>query len=185
VFVGVALDVALVHPKPMNYLLIGALGGCTGLRTMTPIAVLCWFAYRNVLHFAGWRSFTASLVAVIIFSLMALGEYVGDKLPTTPSRTKPVGLIARSLFAGFVGLLLAQVLVLNPLAAVIVGIAGALIGAFAGWFVRTRAVAALKCPDWPVAAVEDVIAIGLSITLMHLVAVHAAMFAGNEGLYLK
>jgi uncharacterized membrane protein len=169
----------------MNYLLIGALGGCTGLRTLTPIAVLCWFAYRNVLHFAGWRSFTASLVSVIIFSLMALGEYVGDKLPTTPSRTAPMGLIGRSLFGAFVGFLLAQPLVLKPWAAVLVGIVGALLGTYVGWFLRTRVVAALKCPDWPVAVAEDVITIGLSITFMHLVAVHAAMFAGNEGLYLR
>jgi uncharacterized membrane protein len=169
----------------MNYLLIGALGGCTGLRCMTPIAVLCWFAYRNALHFAGWRSFTASLVSVILFTLFALGEYVGDKLPTTPSRIAAAGLSGRLFFGAFTGFLLAQVLVLEPWLAVLAGLVGAVAGAFAGWFVRTRAVAALKCPDWPVAVVEDAISIGLSITFMHLVAVHAAMFAGNEGLYLR
>jgi uncharacterized membrane protein len=169
----------------MNYLLIGALGGCTGLRATTPIAVLCWFAYRNVLHFAGWRSFTASLISVVLFTLFALGEFVGDKLPTSPSRIASAGLSGRILFGAFVGFLLAQPLVLEPWGAVFVGIVGAIAGAFAGWFVRTRVVASLKCPDWPVAVAEDVITIGLTITFMHLVAVHAAMFAGNEGLYLK
>jgi uncharacterized membrane protein len=169
----------------MNYLLIAALGGCTGLRCMTPIAVLCWFAYRNQLHFAGWRGFTASVVSVAVFTLLALGEYIGDKLPSTPSRTAPVGLAGRVLFGAFVGFLLAQPLVLKPVLAISVGVAGAIAGSFAGWFVRTRSVVALKCPDMPVALVEDAITIGLSITFLHLVVVHSAMFAGNEGLYLR
>ncbi len=169
----------------MNLLLVTLLGACTGLRTMTPIAVLCWFAYRNVLHLTGWRSFTANIIAVVIFTLMALGEYIGDKLPTTPSRTAAVGLAGRSLFGAFVGLVLAQPLVLNPAAAVVVGIVGALIGAYAGWFVRTRTVLALKCPDLPIALLEDAIAIGLSITFLHLVVVHSALFAGNYGFWVR
>lgn len=169
----------------MGLLLIAALGMCTGLRTLTPIAVLCWFAYRNALHLVGWRSFTANIVAVIIFTLMALGEYVGDKLPSTPSRTMPVGLAGRSLFGAFVGLLLAQALLLNPAAAIVLGIAGALAGTYLGWFVRTRTVLALKCPDWPVAIAEDCITIALSIALMNAVVTRAALFAGNAGTYLR
>jgi uncharacterized membrane protein len=169
----------------MNLLLVALLGGCTGLRTMTPIAVLCWFAYRGALHFAGWRSFTASVVAVGIFSLAALGEYFGDKLPKTPSRTEPIGLISRIVFSGFVAFLLAQPLLLNPVVAAAVGGIGAVVGAYAGWFVRTRSVAALKCPDLPVALLEDAIAVGLSITFLHLAAVHSALFLGNEGLWIK
>ena len=175
----------VVQADTMNLLLVMMLGVCTGLRTMTPVAVLCWFAYRNLLHLTGWRSFTANIIAVAIFTLMALGEYVGDKLPTTPSRTAPIGLAGRTLFGAFVGLVLAQPLVLNPAAAIVVGIVGALIGSYAGWFVRTRTVVALKVPDLPIALLEDVIAIALSITFLHLVAVHSALFAGNEGLYLR
>jgi uncharacterized membrane protein len=165
----------------MNLLLVMMLGVCTGLRTMTPMAVLCWFVYRNVLHLTGWRSFTANIVAVVVFTLMALGEYIGDKLPATPSRTAPIGLASRALFGAVVGLVLAQPLVLNPAAAIAVGIVGAILGSYVGWFVRTRTVLALKCPDLPVALVEDVITIGLSITFLHLVAVHSALFAGNGG----
>lgn len=169
----------------MGLLLISLLGVCTGLRTMTPIAVLCWFAYRNALHLAGWRSFTANIVAVIIFTLMALGEYIGDKLPNTPSRTSPIGLAGRSLFGAFVGLLLAQPLLLSPVVAIILGIVGALIGTYAGWFVRTRSVIALKCPDWPVAIVEDCLTIAFSIALLNAVVTRSALFAGNGGLLLR
>jgi uncharacterized membrane protein len=169
----------------MSYILICILGMCTGLRTMTPIAVLCWFAYRNALHLVGWRSFTANVIAVGIFTLMALGEYIGDKLPSTPSRTSPVGLIGRGLFGGFVGFVLAQPLLLSPVLAVVIGIVGALLGTYAGWFVRTRVVMALKCPDWPVAVAEDCIAITLSILLLNSVVTHSALFAGNAGTLLR
>ena len=169
----------------MNYLLICLLGMCTGLRTMTPIAVLCWFAYRNALHLVGWRSFTANVIAVAIFTLMALGEYIGDKLPTTPSRTSAIGLSGRSLFGAFVGLILAQPMLLNPAVAIVIGIVGALIGSYVGWFVRTRAVASLKCPDWPVAIAEDCITIALSIAFLNAVVTRSALFAGNSGTILR
>lgn len=169
----------------MNLILIGLLGVCTGLRTMTPIAVLCWFAYRNALHLVGWRSFTANVIAVAIFTLMALGEYIGDKLPSTPSRTSAIGLTGRCLFGGFVGLVLAQPLLLSPIVAVVIGIVGAVIGSYAGWFVRTRSVAALKCPDWPVAIAEDCITIALSIALLNAVVTRSALFAGNAGTLLR
>ncbi|MGI4758061.1 MAG: DUF4126 family protein [Janthinobacterium lividum] len=169
----------------MGFFLVLLLGMCTGLRTLTPIAVLCWFAYRNALHLVGWRSFTANIIAVIIFTLMALGEYVGDKLPNTPSRTAPIGLLGRSAFGAFVGLLLAQPLLLNPAAAILLGIVGALLGTYVGWFARTRSVAALKVPDWPIAVLEDCLTITFSILLLNAVVTRSALFLGNEGGLLR
>lgn len=166
----------------MNLLLVGLLGGCSGLRAFTPIAALCWFAYRNVIHFSGWRNFTASLIAVIIFTIFALGEIVNDKLPKTPSRLVPPQQIARMTTAGFVGLVVAQPLLLSPILAIVAGAIGAAVGTYSGWFVRSRTVAALKCPDLPIALVEDAVAIGLSITFLHLIAVHSALFLGNQGI---
>ena len=170
---------------PMNYLLVAALGACTGLRTMTPIAVLCWFAWEQTLHLSGWRSFAASLVSVVIFTAAAAGELVGDKLPSTPSRTAPLGLGARVVFGAFVAVILAQPLLLNPFVAAMLGAVGAVVGAYVGWFARTRTVAALHVPDLPVALTEDAITLALSITFLHLAAVHGALFGGNEGLFVR
>ena len=150
-----------------------------------PMAVLCWFAWRGQLHFSGWRGFAASIIAVVIFTLFAVGELVGDKLPTAPARTAAGGLIGRALFSAFAGLMLAQPLLLSPALAILVAVVGALIGTFAGWFVRTRSVDAFKCPDWPVAIAEDAICIGLSITFLHLVAYHSTAFLGNDGLWVR
>ncbi|SDF77924.1 DUF4126 family protein [Terriglobus roseus] len=166
----------------MNLLLVALLGGCSGLRTFTPLAVLCWFAWRNVIHFSGWRNFTASLITVIIVTVIALGELINDKLPKTPSRLIPPQQIARMTAAGFVGLLVAQPLLLSPILAIVTGAIGAVVGTYTGWFVRSRTVAALKCPDLPIALLEDAVAIGLSITFLHLIAVHSVLFLGNQGI---
>jgi len=42
---------------------------------------------------------------------------------------------------------------------VVLGIVGVLVGTFGGYIVRTGMVKALKSPDWPIALVEDAIAI--------------------------
>ena len=151
----------------MGLLLIALLGVFNGLRTMTPIAVVCWFAFRHTLHLTGWRSFTANIISVAIFTLLALGEYIGDKLPNTPSRTSPVGLAGRVLFGAIVGFILAEPLMVSPVLGAVCGVAGALVGTYGGWFVRTRSVEALGVPDWPVAIVEDCIAIAGSILILN------------------
>jgi uncharacterized membrane protein len=47
----------------------------------------------------------------------------------------------------------------------LIGVIGAIAGTFTGWFVRTRAVRLLKCPDLPIALIEDAIAVGGSILI--------------------
>ena len=56
---------------------------------MTPIAVLCWFAYRGHLPLAGtWGQWAGRPVSVIVFAVLAVGELIGDKLPMTPNRRR-------------------------------------------------------------------------------------------------
>src|SRR3979490_1116694 len=83
--------------NPSEVLLLAFLIGIVaGLRSLTAPAVVSWAAHRNWidLHHTP-LSFMGSTVTVSIFVLLALGELVADQLPSTPSRTKPVGLIAR------------------------------------------------------------------------------------------
>jgi uncharacterized membrane protein len=102
----------------------------------------------------------ASTAAVVIFVLLALVELIADKLPSTPSRTKPVGLIARIVLGGLSGAGVvvsgAQSIVLGA----VLGAVGGVAGAFAGYEARTRLVKALKVPDFVVALLEDAVAIG-------------------------
>ncbi len=72
------------------------LGVVTGMRTFVPMAVLCWFAYRGNLPVDGtWAAWTGHLVTAIIFSLLAIGEIMGDKLPKAPNRTNLLGMLGR------------------------------------------------------------------------------------------
>ena len=80
------------------------LGCVAGLRAFTAPAVVCWDAHLGWLHFTGTSfSFMDSMVTLVIFTLLALGELITDKLPKTPARTSPPQLIARILFGGFAG----------------------------------------------------------------------------------
>ena len=139
-------------------------GFLTGLRTMTPIAVLCWMAMLGRIVMApGWVEFAAHKISVGIFSVAALAEIVVDKLPSTPSRLREPGLIARMVFGGVCAAILASTRGYSIVAGAPIGILGAVAGAFCGWFIRTRTVAALKCSDFPIAVIEDVVAVSGSI----------------------
>jgi uncharacterized membrane protein len=102
----------------------------------------------------------ASTAATIIFILLAVGELIADQLPSTPSRTAPPGLIARIVTGGLSGAGIAAAGTQSLAVGAVLGIVGALIGAFGGYRARTGLVKALKVPDLVIATLEDVVAIG-------------------------
>ena len=155
-------------------LAIPLLGMMTGLRAMTPIAVLCWFAYFGSdgghLPLGGtWGFWAAKLVTAIVFTVFALGEYVGDKLPNTPNRTAPGPLIARLAFGGLVGALAATGVKGSMPEGIVLGVAGALVGTFLGYQVRKHLVERTGRPDWNIAVIEDAAAVLISIYAMGVV----------------
>lgn len=129
---------------------------------MTAMAVLCWFAWLHLLPQHGWAFWAGSLVAVIVFTVAAVGEYVADTLPRTPSRTAPVGLSARMVFGALVGALAARG-VFEPVAGgIIFGVIGALIGTYGGHRVRMYWSKALG-RDLPAALTESALALALAV----------------------
>src|SRR5215471_7303500 len=79
------------------------LGLVSGMRSMTAMAVLCWFAYRGDLSLDGtWASWAGRLVTAIVFTVFALGELIADKLPKTPNRTALGPLLGRVVMGGLV-----------------------------------------------------------------------------------
>lgn len=138
-------------------------GLITGMRTMTPMAVFCWFAYLGLLPQTGWSFWTAKLVTVIVFTVLALGEYVGDTLPQTPNRTAPGPLLARLGFASLVTAMAAHATLEPAAGGVVFGIIGALVGAYGGYHLRMWASRKVG-RDLPVALTESALALGLAIT---------------------
>ena len=151
----------------MLLLLALALGVASGLRSMTPPAVVAWAARLGHLDLDPTPlAFLGSPVAAWLFAAAALGELVGDKLPFTPHRTRPGPFGARLLSGALSGGALAAGAG-GPLAGgAIAGALGAVVGTLGGYRARTGLVRALGTPDYVVAVTEDLIAVGGAILLV-------------------
>jgi len=141
-------------------LLAFLIGVIAGLRTMTAPAVVAWAANRHWLNLHNSPlSLMGSTAAVAVFTVLALGELVVDKLPSTPSRTKLLGLIGRSVLGALSGAAVAASGAQSIAPGAVLGVAGAIVGAFGGYEIRQRLVRALKVPDFVIALIEDTVAI--------------------------
>ncbi len=104
-------------------------------------------------------SFLGSTAAVAIFTILAVVELVADQLPSTPARTKPPGLIARILLGGLSGAAVALAGRQSAVVGCALGAIGGVVGAFAGYQLRTGLVRVLKVPDFVIAVLEDLVAV--------------------------
>ena len=152
----------------MTLLLLCFLLGClTGPRSLTPPAAVCWAAHLGWLHFAKTKlAFLGHPVTLVVFTMLALVELIADKLPNTPARTAPLGLIARIVLGCLGGVALATSTGGNLFVAAIVGIAGAVVGTFAGYRIRRDLVLRAHLPDIAVAIAEDMIAVAGSLLIV-------------------
>lgn len=149
---------------------IPLLGFCTGLRTMLPMAVGCWFVYKHDLPVQhGWSFWVTYPITRYVFTVLAAGELIGDKLPNTPARTAPFPLAARIIFGSLVGALAATGLKGAIVEGVILGALGALLGTFVGFHLRRLIVERTGWSDWLVALAEDAFAIVASVYAMGIV----------------
>src|SRR5690242_13009444 len=90
----------------MNYVFAFAfgIGFAAGLRAFTPPAVVAWAAHLGWLNLNNSPlAFVGTIIAVAIFSLVAVFELIGDLRPQTPKRTAPFPLGARILTGGLCG----------------------------------------------------------------------------------
>ena len=149
----------------MNYILVFALGigFAAGLRSLTPPAVVAWAAHIGWLNLSNSPlAFMGSIIAVIIFSLLALFELFADLQPSTPKRTALVPLTARIVTGGLCGACVCAASHQSLIFGAVLGAVGGIIGAFAGYEIRKRLVAALSIKDIFIALLEDLVTIGLA-----------------------
>jgi uncharacterized membrane protein len=153
----------------MNYVFALAIGIgiIAGLRSLLAPAVVAWAAYFGWLNLRGSPlAFMGSTAAVVIISMLAIGELVADKLPKTPKRTAPAPLLARILMGGLCGASLFAATEQSLPAGALLGGTGGVIGAFVGYEIRRRVVNNLHIKDLFVAVCEDLVAIGLAVFLV-------------------
>ena len=132
-----------------------SLGLISGLRSLMTPAVTAWAVHLGWLKIDHPLSLIGALPSVIILTLLAIGELAADKLPQTPSRTAPPGLIARIVTGGFTGACITP----NLVQGILLGAGGAVIGSFAGYQARKRLVKKFAVRDLYVALIEDLVAV--------------------------
>jgi uncharacterized membrane protein len=155
----------------MSWLLaIPLLGIATGLRSLTPMAVLCWFAYLGYLPVGGtWAGWTTRLWVAVVFTVLAAGENAADKSSWIPDRIAPAPLLARLVLGGVAGSICASALNGSGIEGVLLGVVGAALGAFVGFMMRRDLAQKLEVGDWPVAFAEDLFAIILAVFSLHVI----------------
>jgi uncharacterized membrane protein len=138
------------------------IGVVAGLRSLTAPAVVAWAAYPPVLGWVDlhgtWAGWMASIITVVIFTVLAVGELINDKLPKTPARTAPPIFAARIVTGGLAGAALGA----WPhwtFTALGAGVIGAVLGTLGGYHARRRLVTATGGKDLPIALLEDAVAI--------------------------
>jgi uncharacterized membrane protein len=142
------------------------IGFFAGLRSLTPPAMVAWAAYLEWLKLVRPLSFIGSLPSVVVLSVLAVGEIIFDKLPTTPSRTSAPGLIGRIVTGGLVGACISVSRGHGAIAGAGVGMVGGIAGCFAGYHARARIVRSLRVPDIYVAMFEDLLTISGSLFIV-------------------
>jgi uncharacterized membrane protein len=140
------------------------LGVSTGLRSFTPLAVAAWFARSGDLPVKRtWASWLAHPAAVGVLTAAAVGEYVGDKLPGTPNRTAPLGLVGRLTLGGLVGAVVATAFRRPIAGGVAMGAVGAAAGTYGGFYLRRGLTKGAGLNDLPVAITGDAAAVALAV----------------------
>jgi uncharacterized membrane protein len=148
----------------MHYVFLALLfalliGIVAGLRAMTPLAVLAWGTLLGWLNLDGtWAAWIGSIIAVVIFSILAVGELITDQLPKTPSRKSTPQFATRLVIGGLAGAIIGTPFG-HIYSAIGAGIIGAVLGTLGGYEARKRLVAADGGHDLPIALLEDAVAV--------------------------
>jgi uncharacterized membrane protein len=150
----------------MTLLFAFLIGLFAGLRSLTPPAAVAWAVHLGWLTLGRRMSLIGSLPALIILSLFAATEFFMDKLPSTPNRTAPIGLIARMVTGGFTGACVSVGGGKSAWVGAGLGVLGGIVGCFGGFHARAWLVKSLRQPDFNIAVIEDLIAIGGSLFIV-------------------
>jgi uncharacterized membrane protein len=75
------------------------------------------------------------------------------------------------ILGGLAGAIAATAMYGPGLEGVLLGVVGALLGAFAGFMIRRDLVEKIGCPDWKIAVAEDLIAIGCAMFSLHVITI--------------
>jgi uncharacterized membrane protein len=150
------------------YLLCVVIGGVSGLRSLTGIAIVTIVAQRGWPHL-GWLhlggtglNFLGTPIAMYVFVVLAIGELVADKMSFVPPRIQAGPLAARFVLGAICATALALAAGLPWIFPAALGGVAAVVGAYAGYWLR-RSITSHGVKDLPIALLEDATAILLAL----------------------
>lgn len=160
----------------MNYVILALLfalllGIVAGLRAMTPLAALSWGAFLGWINLADaphgqWSSWLGNVIAVVVLTVLLVGELVTDQLPKTPSRKVPAQFGTRILIGALAGAVIGTPFG-HIFSAIGAGMVGAVLGTLGGARVRGT-LGARFGSDRPAAIIEDVVAVVAGFVIVYL-----------------
>jgi uncharacterized membrane protein len=143
------------------------IGFVAGLRSMTAPAAISWAAANRRINLGhSPLALLGSERASRTAAKLALGEIVADKTPFIPSRLKPASLSFRLISGGICGAAISLSDHEDPRAGAALGAAGALVGSLLGYAFRTQISKQFDLPDFPVALLEDALAVGTAVAVV-------------------
>lgn len=149
----------------MVHLLSLLIGIVAGLRAMIAPAAVSWAAHLGWLRVDGTPlAFLGYAWTPWVFSVLAIGELITDKLPFTPSRTVPAQFGTRILAGAIAGAAFGAMHGWIAVGAIL-GAIGSIIGTLGGRAAR-RAVATSFGKDRPAALLEDIVAIVAAVFIV-------------------
>lgn len=149
----------------MVHLLSLLIGIVAGLRAMIAPAAVSWAAHLGWLRVDGTPlAFLGYAWTPWVFSVLAIGELITDKLPFTPSRTVPAQFGTRILAGAFAGAAFGAMHGWIAVGAIL-GAIGSIIGTLGGRAAR-RALATSFGKDRPAALLEDIVAIVAAVFIV-------------------
>ncbi|WPU91921.1 DUF4126 family protein [Mucilaginibacter sabulilitoris] len=147
-----------------------SLGTLAGMRsTSAPVItshILSHHQSKNLEHSP--LKFMQSKTVAATLKVLALGEIVGDKLPSAPNRTKPAAIGARVLSGALAGAVIYKATGNNLIVGALLGGTAAFASTFGTFHLRKSVVKSSHIVDPIIGAIEDALVIGGSVGLARL-----------------
>ncbi|MCC8426118.1 DUF4126 family protein [Mucilaginibacter sp. UR6-11] len=147
-----------------------SVGALAGMRSASAPAITSYLLshHKSKTLTKSKLSFLQSNVVASGLKYMALAEFVGDKLPFTPNRIKPVVLVARCLSGALAGAGILKASGGNAFTGALLGGTAAVASTFGSFFLRKATVKATGIIDPVIGAIEDALVVGAGIELARL-----------------
>ncbi len=107
--------------------------------------------------------FMQSVSVANTLKVMSFSELVVDKLPSTPNRIKPFGVLARSLSGALAGASIYKASGNNAFVGAVIGGSAALVSTFGSYYLRKGVVKGSHIIDPVIGAIEDALVIGAGV----------------------